>query len=1561
MNEEVLNDQDNTIYINMIDVFIDQSLDILSDIVSKLLNKNKITINDIITTYDINEKKINYNKINEYIDNVVIRENIKNIIRDYVILYLLLSLSFINNIQYIREIIMELSKSKKNELLFKFLENKNNISLIIKYSNMIINIIEILDNIDDINKVKNIQQKTDAINLINSLGYEYVIEHLIKNKKNMKHNILKLIIFRMIYLVRDKINIFKMIEVEELSKAETTYIEIVDSTVEELDYSTIEKLFSTQIIDKKDVAELMYELYLSANTSQDDLRYTTENKIQELYNKNILIPITDEFLRFHKNSEKYDKNITKIDPMEKTNKKNNTKIRYIVTKINKLIDYYNIKKKGNKNAIEEVDTILYSSMDYRKAVIINEFEELSIITKMENQGQHTINNNEFYSDLLLFRTYPYINFKDFDKYGFNFKTNHTLLSIRYCNFEFKNKEKYPQQYVNNIQTRVASKDTFVNIVGVAINPISINDKIRKLGATACVKLQDTIQLTKNGYLNTLNVLKNQIKNETGYNKLFYWIFDKFNDKAKISYYENLSSLNSEEYFKFLLSKIYDELVVITYEKIIDTLNSMENPTIYDMKITISYIQDVLIDITKTSYYNDILNHMYLNKGILIDLPDYDINENKIPGLTTELIKIPTYVNKDIKKNLILIKKKEFLTGEKDEEYNELIETAYCQHQVSWNIMNTYKKRDPNKFNQALFEFIKKYVIDNKDKEYICKSCHQYVDIKKYIYDSFSNTISNVALTVSLEANLENIPEYEKYSKAIKNMDKIVEKLAYISGIQYYIGNSPSNKYHRQDVIKNTIDLILVQMGTYDISNINMRKERVALANKLYGISGELTNYFIFDMDNNLFIYSSKDVDKFKRYKINNILAYMVFLIICELNYGQIMQLTYDKLINFDIFDKFSVNIFNGLFIRINNGNDLRPILNYRLLCYLIYYFSGLILKYNYWYVDQKIQTKNKSNHINPLLHKIIIHTVIDLINSVLEVNTRKNKSYVYDIISTKFLNKLINIYDDKNINTKDVIDRLLSISDKKIQIVGSKIKIKSKDMTKMIKLDNYTIINQQHDFGKKQLKLLPGKYFINIFKKETKLSEILKDKFDAFNKKIYINTLEKIYKNYDDDGNRLTKTRLINSKIEEKLLQKHAENILNIELKELNRIEINKKNNDNINKEIQRENKIAYDEFKKNTDLNDICNIIDELINKMEKSIGKNININNANIYLKKNAYIIDHDYLGYTRSEPLIFIEDDGKLEFKKDEKYFKTDVLYYLDKTKNITVYYDAYELYILGYREMNKEYVRLTGIGKYIKINYSIKQKLLLMGHNHIHYKFNEKDKIQQLGNIIRKRIHNLKNIITDIQSIIYQIKNKVSITGTNELVKQYSDKFKELNYYNDGIKIFENWKSITEDIYYIPLKKNTNLELNNNYLNANKMTKYNNNDIVILIYLIQQINLFLQINQNNNKLIIVICLIINQIFDKFNIDELIYQNDEVRKYSLLLLDNTIYIDNYEVFDVANLTDNIPDDHATDEQKQQIDDQKEDFQETEEGMDIDINIGDDTDDGDEGIDMIRDEETD
>jgi len=418
------------------------------------------------------------------------------------------------------------------------------------------------------------------------------------------------------------------------------------------------------------------------------------------------------------------------------------------------------------------------------------------------------------------------------------------------------------------------------------------------------------------------------------------------------------------------------------------------------------------------------------------------------------------------------------------------------------------------------------------------------------------------------------------------------------------------------------------------------------------------------------------------------------------------------------------------------------------------------------------------------------------------------------------------------------------------------------------------------------------------------------------------------------------------------------------------------KNNKNIlqhndnNKQIDIEVSLYNDyqsNYNKEIIKNNIITVVDNLIDKMEKIIGSNININNSNLYLKKKVYIIDHDHLG-NKKEPMIILESDNKMMNKKDESNFKRDVYYYLDKSKNITIYYDMYELFLLGYKEATSNVVQLhKNNNNYLKINYSIRDQLLYLGHSNINIRLENTDNnkliVDDISNVIKTRIRNLKNIIKEFQSVIYQIKNKFNGYNVNPLVKQFMDKFKSLKYYDKhGNRIFEDWTEIVQAMYFGQLKNDINIgNISNNFLNVSNLVKLNNNDNSIIFYLCQQIDEIFNINNdsyNQTILVSLISLIISQLFTQYNVNETIFFNNEVRKFNLLVK-NISYKDEEDEVDLY--FDEIDESKLSSEQKETILNDNEDNKEAREALDTDIEKDVDVDDTDDGMDVFKSEDRD
>ena len=1392
---------------------------------------------------------------------------------------------------------------KENEFIdfimsFKFDSNFN--SKILFINNIFSQLEFIIKNIDNI---KNKSIKIDVDNYMQTLKiYEEIGPDIISDFKNIniKHNVLKFIIYKKIYLIEDKLEIYKFLETEELTHLEYKYIEIVDSNIEVIDYSSIENLLKD---NKNDFVETIYNmLVIQDDTSNKSLDY----KINELFNKKIIIPITDDFLRYNKENEKYDSGLTNIEQNVRTNKNDNTKLRYIISKINKVIDYYNLNKK---------EDIFYQPLANRKAILINDLEEMNIIKKIYNQGKIQNSQNEYLNELLSFRTYPYINFKDFKQNGFSLKTNKTIEAIRYTNLEFKNDPKYNYTLKNNLECRVIPSDSIANIIGIAIPLESqlLTNTITRDHDTIiqCILTKNTYDIKKNNIMNTVNLIKNQILNTIKYNKLPYWIFNKEIDK--LQKFREIYNFNQDDYYK-------------------------------SFKI-ISKIQNKLLNLNLNNY-NYIYSYIFLNKSTSFKY-EYDLQEDRIPGITIKLLKIPSFPPISKKANIINITST--VDNTSDEDF--LNDNTYCQHNITWDKITTLRNKFPNKFNQALYDFIKHFnVIENADKDFICSSCSEVINLKKYINDWTSSTEEGIALSLSLNTKLTELPEYEKYIKVIDNLDKVIEKIC--SGLNFLslIGNKPQIKIKRQEIIKMLIDLINIQNETMKDLNITDRKNRLEMANKKYGIIKEYSQFFLFELKNDIFIYSSKDTDKFKKPKINNIMTYIILLLINEINLSLILYFPEDKMLNYFIFDRLGFNLFDGLLIRINSSNDVSYIKNYKLLCYVIYILSGILLKYNLWFSDLNV----KKGMINPTDQKIIINTLVDLLNSILEINTTKNKNFLYEMFASRFFSKLNQVYSKKV--SSDVIIKLDNMSKKKISIVDNK-KIIFKTSKNII---NTTITGhyEKIDFG--NYKWLYNKP-IFFFKKINKILKLTPKQINEYQNILNEQTLIKYFKKYnldtsmrfdiipDEDIKNMDKNKINELKLK----------IINDKLQ--NKFKENNKIQDKIFKTIENiDNNINIYNEKKNKD--DIYQIIENLIVFWEDIIGKNININNENIYLRQNVYIINHNFRGNNRDDIITIVENDNKIIFKKDDQFFKQNIYYYFDKVHNLTMYYNAQDYNYLGYKEQGKDYVRIYGSSCVMQVKLAIKNKLLFLGYSYLNYKIpndilillksDNLDNLKIAGNkllnyiseITRERINNLKNSLLNVQKILYQIKNKINIKTIHPISKNYINKFQIITFNS----FFSDINNIFKSIFFTKIDTNTSITYEKEHIYVGNLIKIKNSDHYLIIYLCNQIKDIIDINSDiytKKNLIYLFSNIINNEFNFHNLREKANSNPEVKKFTLMESNF------YNIFD-ENETDIF--ENLSEDESDEIKEEKYDDKEKNDALDVDLGDIDD-DDPDEKYEQL------
>lgn len=1415
-------------------MFINQIDEIINNIIDSVY-KTKINTDVLLkntSLLDIIDKKM-YKNINNLLG-VRYSNNIINII-ETIILYLIILLPGIKQKDFAKYII-ELSK-KNNNLL-----DSETISKIIKIYNVYIDI-----------KLKKNKELIDDID-----------EFFLKNKES-DFNLIKIIIVNYVYLGEYRQYILELIENKELENTESKIIEIIDSKEDEIDYNNLEMLFD---INEKYLSEIFYQMIVDYENNIFEDNLSSEQKINKLFSKKILIPITDEFLRYNKYTDKIKNTNVKLD-----------NIRKVITNINTVVDIYS-KKDIDHNKI------FYQQLLCKKAILYNNVEEIISINKLLNIGLSATRSNEYFQDLLIYREYSYINFNNFKNYGFSFLPCHSINAIRYSNFEFK------KINMNNfLETRVLTINNRVNVVGVALPKNNLFKTNSVLQCTIIKNTYDLDNIKNNKYEVILKLIKQMLLNNINYKKLSYWIFDKNKDVFITDTYNDINELTFEEFYKYMIASIYDIVIDITYQKIINNVNKCT--TLQSCYNISDYVQNKLINLSNNYIYNSNLEKVFIETTKIKKKIKYDKNEDIIPGITTDLIKLPKYKHNKYKLINIHISNNNDNNNDNYDNYDDNNKYSTCQHNISWEKMYIHKKKNPNYFNQLLFEFKKKYITVNLEGNFVCKSCYQPVNIKKYAFDWTTETEEGIGLTFTLETQLKDLFEYEKYNKIILQLDKYIERIANGVNLPIYIGNIPQIKIRRQGIVKNIIDFINIQNKTLRINDSNERKKRLEKVEKLFGIKN--TQFFIFELENDIFLYSSKEVDKYKRSKLNNIYIYAIMFLINEISLNQVLFFIEDKNINIETFKKNYKSLFSDLYIYVNNNKELKPLYNYPLLCYILYIFSGVLIKYNLWYNPTKIKVFDYN------LYSSIIHTYVDLLNSILEVNTLKEKNYLYEVYATKFYiqlnkvfnsNKLLINKNINNINEKKQKDNIITtiLTGKIIEPQFGFNNFYSRSALKFLltmtnnKIQiNYNDINKSLENWSNDLLYVLYNYY-NLDGTKSFIDDV---KNDNINK----NELLKMLKNI------IQRRKILSDNIEKKRLEYNK--FINNKLLEY------KQYNDNLNKDVNNNKKNIFN-----------------LIQNLEKIV---------NINLLNNEYIIDHDISGNKLKNPIIIIEGDKKIQFKRNDiKYGK--YIYIYENNNNLYVY-NAITLNMIAYKNNLNKIINVN-LPLYLKINYSLKHQLLFLGHEKIYYNIKDSGAHNKkiISNLIRNRILNLKNSIKNIQRILYQIHNKYDNNNINIIAKNYMNKFKNINITLDNFEI----KNIINNVFFLPLDYNLTLKEDNEYIYVGSLQIIQNNDNIILDYICIELLKLLNANTNDKYILTNLALIIIDIIKKE------YNNYMKRNNSLNNIEVRKFVETKSNLLLYNNKDNIDD--FIDVNIQNNDEEDNDEKENENGYDVDIELDDD-----------------
>jgi hypothetical protein len=1481
------------------------------------------TINDFIITINTNDI-IKVIKKNNYLNNII------NIIKRYCAFYIYLGIAYYyqeGRDLFITNIIETSKNQKDSKYSIENFFNSDNNSKIIKFFDDIQNI-KSLVTFKTIDKIKIIISNNpikfaNITSIFNELGEDYIINNflIVDNFQN----IIKTIIFRLIYLKEEKQQIISLLDEIEKEDGEYKYIEIIVSNSRKIvDFNVIQKMLSINEL-RSGLAEEIYKYLEEYQQTLEIIIKENQDFINYLFSNKIIIPITEDFLRYHKDSEKYE-----------SDKKDDSKIRYIITKMNNIINYYSPIINKNPKLKLEIERYFYKNLDPRMAVLYNDNEEIKVIQKLMQSENAT--DSDLLIELQNIRKYAYINFKNTQHDLIKLRTPNTIDAIRLINLKYKKKE--------NIETRIGHNNINLNVVGIAYSCSRLNIGYTK--PIECYNVKDLINVkdvTKkdNGFLSFLKIMD---KTCTKSSKLYYWLFDNNKDIPRLNKYIDYNKNDSENNFNIMLAEIYNTWTNIIKNKFIKYLDSLDK--INNMQL------EYLINVYSKKYFNFNLNpeikNILLNKALNEKFKEIKIKKDDSETIHVNTIKLPSLNIKVDKKNIIILNDNKTITDIIDDNINT---NAICNHYIKWNNIN--KRSNTEDLNQVVFEFVKKYVKQNEKGDYICKSCNELLSITKYVKEGTYIKELDEFMTTSLVVNqkLHEIPKYNSLNKTIVKLEDRIEKIAYLCDITYYIGSDSTTKLHRKTIIKDTIDLILLHTEYLR----KQPKDRILKAAEKYNINKDLTNLFFFELKNEIFLTSSTDTDYYKLIKYNNVIAYLILIIITELNAGQILNLKDDKRCNYFFYSKIGESLFKNMYLRLNEKEKIL-ISKIPLLTYCIYYFTCILTNNKIW-----LWSDNNTDNFNVTVQKTIINTIIDLINSIIEANLEKDKNYLYEILVSRFTDKLLHTFNDTKL-----IERINENVQKKINYDE-----KTKKVSFKTKKDNLISINNvtyEPNYNIKELCTTKTKTFNRVkFKQDNNnvdsltncddgsfhqwslvdgimICKLCKNKYYDLLKEHNTTATESIENTSYFDKlkmvfiKKLTKKYCLTGTLHQINPETNICNICNInpdtykytnkELNKLKQILDDKENyqvhenykllkeSENKAIEIHDLNKKIITKFHKRfeTDVlkqyssNNLENYIIDFIEKLISILGPKIKIRNKTTYLKETLYTIDHNYLGNVSKNNITILSSDNLIMTFLNHPIFKKDVLYYKDKNNKVYVYYDIVTLQYLGYSENNKD-IKKNQNNASLKIEYSIKDCLHMLGFENYYTNlyhidstlinnFNP-DITQLINQILRNRISNLKQIISRTQSIINSIRNNKKNVGfynikEKEIINEFTTKLRKFNLKNkdSSNSVFKNFKHINNLLNLKPLRGVNNFPLNQNYFNNSIINKTINTDSKLIYFFIMNLYRLLDYNTEpaiQSELAYLIIRIIEYSVELYFKET---NSFEVRKFDYLIIYDQPYID-------------------------------------------------------------------
>lgn len=953
----------------------------------------------------------------------------------------------------------------------------------------------------------------------------------------------------------------------------------------------------------------------------------------------------------------------------------------------------------------------------------------------------------------------------------------------------------------------------------------------------------------------------------------------------------------------------------------------------------------------------------------------DKNELIMYGMNENKIKLPDYEISTENK-----------TNEEIEKINSF-KNAVCQHIIDKRELEDLKlKKNFSLFETKSYEYVKKYVVFDFNGNKICKSCSEKIDVSGIITDdSAASDFSNTSISYK---NLDKLSEYSKYGKTensdglINNVDLIISDLGNILNLKSYSGSSNQQINIRKKIIKDIIDIITNLRKT--LTENKDIKTVIPDIIKKYNINNTANNdFYIFSLSNS--IYETTKQDVYQNKKRNNIIYYILFIFLLNLNEQMLIDTLNKKILlikgsnNIYVDYKNHKEIFNGIKILVKNQKvDIK---NYDVLCFCLYLFSRILSQEKY---KNKIILDVEYKQISIQAQIIIIFSCITLLNTVLEcthivlsnkANYSNSEIQLCDNLQSRFNNQIdiffnkteiLTSYFNKDVKTEDNkkdrkilnFEDLDKIKDLKY-LKGEKAKEDKKNFMDgglTVSYNNYNTINQDlQQYNYSDFNIQNNADIFHDFTFDSKINTmkckncgiLFKDFIKSKNKKpvsdlVFLQYMKNRIKNYCPNGsvhdmdlktNTCKKCKYKEGTIysEDQLVQLYKNLSKGIIIKDDKIISFTTHQEQNKDKTSRRQNlELNKELLKKLSDI--IINVF-----------GDYFSLENKNIYINKNIYRLDFSYNNSIYQPPKVFIPETGKLDKKRVYKYIDSDLI----------VYYDYHTLQPIAYQNgKSLSYLNFENLknSQNLIIEYSIIDMIQNLFNKQKFIIFNTKKEIKNYISVFYDSVKNFKIMFIRyfnkiINGMVYKKEKEIQdlnqLLKINELyfdIKPYYGKFSVDKSFKPFNSVYET-KQINEmDLKEIEIKKVYETKRINTLIKPI-------NDIQTTFY-----SDLLKIAQNiNNKLFYEFLLLFiyhyfieNTDFYKNNNQQIIMFNNVIKSQNVIISDRTKI--NFETLKESLIEDNeklkekLNDNALDDKEYEEKVRKKEEEQDEREGYDID-----------------------